>query len=138
MLYLGVELFSYAFTITALSDGFARLGQKNFRLSNSNSWQYWVNQLKVNPQEPLRWFLDAADFQNPDYPAHLFDLSGEFSTVYLVNHRALCNLRQFLYERLGTTNGRNNDLEMSFVLASANRIFTEHDLELIYPEHDDF
>jgi hypothetical protein len=128
MLQVGVELYAYGFTITVLSDAFAQLGQRKFRFSDCEDWKHWVNQFKNPYGETTCYYFDDYDFTNPDYPGHLFDAFNRGDFVYLVNHRLVCNLRQFLVEFFAQLNIRNDVLDMSFILASAVRLFSEDDL----------
>jgi hypothetical protein len=128
MLHVGIELYAYGFTITVLSDGFAQLGQRKFRFSDCKGWIHWVNQFKNTGNEAACYYFDTYDFSNPDYPGHLFESFIHDDFVYLVNHRLVCNLRQFLVEFFAQFNIRNDVLAMSFILASAPRLFSEDDL----------
>jgi len=128
MLQVGVELYAYGFTITVLSDGFAQLGQKKFRFTDCKDWMHWVNQFKINYGEAACYYLDAYDFSHPDFPGYLFEAPGYSDFVYLVNHRLLCNLKQFLLEFCAKLNIRNDVVDMSVILASAARLFSDDDL----------
>jgi len=128
MLHVGIELYAYGFNITVLSDAFAQLGQRKFRLSDCKAWIHWVNQFKNKGNETACYYFDALDYYNPDYPGHLFESLNYVDVVFLVNHRLLCNLRQLLSEFFIQLNIRNDVLEMSLILASAPRVFSEGDL----------
>ena len=130
MLHVGIELYAYGFTITVLSDGFAQLAQRKFPLSDCKYWKQWVNQFKNTGNETACYYFDTYDFSNPDYPGHLFESFTHDNFVYLVNHRLLCNLRQLLSEFFVQLNIRNDVLEMSLILASVPRLFSEDDLRV--------
>jgi hypothetical protein len=129
MLYFGVTFNRSGFNVTALSQGFATVDERTFHIGQTEQFQQWVVDIKATPREPALWFFDECDFNNPDYPTDFFRFNDDCNSVFLVNHRPLCNLRQFIFEILTVSTSHKSALATEFVLASALRIFHELDVK---------
>jgi hypothetical protein len=139
MIYLGVHFCRNAVNITALSDGFALLCEKHFYNLQSEAFHKWLDDLKTDPDEPVRCFVDESQFRQPAFPTHFFDsLQDEPNSLFLVNHRALSNLIQFFHEWLVPLQTPAPKIQIPLVLASANRIFDNHQLKQLLNHHDCF
>jgi len=138
MLYLGAHFFRNRIKITALSQGFAIIAEETFFLSHTKQIFQWVNSLKQKTTEKVKWFIDEADFYNPDYPIDLLQLHDEYNALFLVNHRALCNMIQFVQEIISRRIIANSTIvETDFFLASAIRIFNQRNLKYFKPDSCD-
>ena len=125
MLYLGVRFMRFSFKVTAMSQGFATIDQKLFRVSQYQQVRQWLASIKSTPDEPAMWFIDENDFNNPDYPTELFRFDDEYNSLFLVNHRALCDMMQFVREICMRAKGGDTTIESEFLLASAVRVFQQ-------------
>jgi len=134
MIYLGVKLFPNAFKITALSESFAPLGKQYFSPEQYDKFQLWVDSLKYQPHEPVQCFFDEIEFNNHNYQDILFEFDNNDHDIYLVNHQKLLNLLHFLYEWSACELELPMKPEITFLLASAFRIFDD---EYIKPVHLD-
>jgi hypothetical protein len=138
MIYFGVQLLPQAFNIIVLSEGFALLDQRCFTVDEYDQIQPWSEALKIDPEEPALWFFDETEFNNPDYPALLFESLDQANDIYLVNHRKLVNAVQFCYE----WSAREFDFaprpEKALFLASAIRIFDAEQLKPFIPDTEPF
>ncbi len=138
MIYFGVQLLPQAFNIIALSEGFARLDQRLFTVEQYDNIESWSNSLKIDPHEPAKWFFDETEFNNPDYPALLFDSLNSANNIYLVNHRKLANILQFFYEWIAREFDFASRPEKAFFLASTIRIFEAEHIKLFIPDPEPF
>lgn len=141
MLYCGVEsdhLYRSSFYATVLSDAFALLGEKRFFFSQPQSWCRWLEAFKNVPNEPVHWFIDAADWYESDYAINLFGPLNDTNRLFLVNHRTFCNLMQFLNEWRTRQNPPSHPITNSMVLASTPRLFAAHDLKTLTAPDDFF
>ena len=138
MIYFGVQLLPQAFNIIALSEGFALLDQRLFTVEQYDNIEPWSNALKIDPHEPAKWFFDETEFNNPDYPALLFDSLNLANNFYLVNHRKLANILQFFYEWTAREFDFAPRPEKAFFLAATIRIFDEQQIKQFIPEPEPF
>jgi hypothetical protein len=138
MIYLGVQLLPQAFNIIALSEGFALLDQRLFTVEQFDNIEPWSNALKIDPHEPAKWFFDETEFNNPDYPALLFDSLNSANNIYLVNHRKLANILQFFYEWIAREFDFAPRPEKAFFLAATIRIFDEQQIKQFIPDPEPF
>ncbi len=138
MIYFGVQLLPQAFNIVAVSEGFAQLDQRLFTVEQYDNIKPWCDALKIDPQEPAKWFFDEAEFNNPDYPALLFDSLGKHNAIYLVNHRKLANVVQFFYEWIAREFDFAPRPETASFLASAIRIVDANQMKLFIPDPEPF
>lgn len=138
MLYIGVHFFRRRLKITALSQGFAVIDVLELSCIQAKEVNPWANALKKSPEEPTQWFIDEKDFFNPEFPAENFRFSDHENTVFLVNHRALCELMQFIREFALGMYDTSMSPQTDFFLASAIRIFHKNDCKLLTPEIPDF
>jgi len=136
MIYFGVQLLPQAFKIVALSQGFALIEEKYFNIEQYDKFKPWIDSVKIDPDEPTKWFFDEKEFNNPDYPAFVFESLDQNNSIFLVNHRKLVNVMQFFYEWIV----RELDCyftpkpETAFFLASAIRIFDDKHLVPFVPD----
>jgi len=138
MIYFGVQLLPQAFNVVALSEGFARLDQRFFTVEQYDNVEPWSNALKIDPHEPAKWFFDETEFNNPDYPALLFQSLNPANHIYLVNHRNLANAVQFFYEWIAQEFDFASRPEKAFFLASTIRIFEAEQIKLFIPDPEPF
>lgn len=139
MLYSGVEFDRTGFTVTVLSETFAWLGENRFyNTSPQPSLSAWMAQFKEKSTEPVAWHFDATDWRNPDLPTYLFDFPDAVDRLFLVNHRALCNLVQFLTESRGGLVTNTNFLKKSFLLASVRRLLSSQQIKRFLPMNEFF
>ena len=133
MIYLGVQLLPQAFNIIALSEGFALLDQRLFTVEQYENIEPWGNALKIDPHEPAKWFFDETEFNNPDYPALLFESLNPANNIYLVNQRKLADIAQFFYEWIAREFDFAPRPEKAFFLASAIRVFDAQQIKPFTP-----
>lgn len=138
MIYFGVQLLPQAFNIIALSEGFATLDQRLFTVEQYDNIEPWSNALKIDPHEPAKWFFDETEFNNPDYPALLFDSLNSANNIYLVNHRKLANILQFFYEWIAREFDFAPRPEKAFFQAATIRIFDEQQIKQFIPHPEPF
>ena len=138
MIYFGVQLLPQAFNIIALSEGFALLDQRLFTVEQYDNIEPWSNALKIDSHEPAKWFFDETEFNNPDYPALLFDSLNSANNIYLVNHRKLANILQFFYEWIARDFDFAPRPEKAFFLAATIRIFDEQQIKQFVPDPEPF
>jgi hypothetical protein len=138
MLYFGVHFSRRHLKITALSQSFAVIDVLDWSYMQVKEVKAWANALKNNPEEPTQWFIDEKDFFNPDFPAQSFRFSEQENTVFLVNHRALCELMQFIRQFSWLMQDTSQSPLSDFFLASAIRVFHKNDYKLLTPEIPDF
>lgn len=138
MIYFGVQLLPQAFNIIALSEGFALLDQRLFTVEQYDHIESWSNSLKIDPHEPAKWFFDETEFNNPDYPALLFDSLNSANNIYLVNHRKLANILQFFYEWIAREFDFAPRPAKAFFLAATIRIFDEQQIKQFIPDPEPF
>jgi len=132
MIYLGIEITPSGFKSTALAETFAKIGEKQFYITQPESYLSWLEKIKTEPTETVQIFIDEQE--NPrKCLSYIFDANNNSCLIFLVNHRALSNLIHFLDEWLGRLNLSKHDLERSFVLASARRLFQQKLLTQIVP-----
>jgi hypothetical protein len=123
MLYFGVHFSRWHLKITALSDGFAIIDVLDLPCMHAKKVLPWANALKNCPEEPTQWFIDENDFYNPDFPTEIFHFHDHTYTVFLVNHRALCELMQFIEEFTLVLHKASQFPQADFFLACAIRLF---------------
>ena len=133
MLYFGVRFARGQLKITALSQGFAVIDVLNLSFLQAKQVQAWANVLKNCPEEPTQWFIDEHDFYQPDYPTEVFQFQDQSNTVFLVNHRAVCELMQFSQELTAVVKNAAALPPADFFLASALRLFHEHHCKRLIP-----
>ena len=138
MIYFGVQLLPQAFNIIALSEGFALLDQRCFNVDEYDIIEPWSNSLKIDPQEPAKWFFDETKFNNPDYPALLFESLNPANDIYLVNHRKLANVVQFFYEWIAREFDFAPRPETAFFLAATIRLFDNEQIKQFTPDPEPF
>jgi hypothetical protein len=138
MIYFGVQLLPQAFNIIALSEGFALLDQRLFTVEQYDNIEPWSDTLKIDPHEPAKWFFDETEFNNPDYPALLFESLNSANQLYLVNHRKLANVIQFFYEWIAREFDFAPRPEKAFFLASAIRIVDAQQMKQFIPDPEPF
>jgi hypothetical protein len=134
MLYFGVQLNHHSLKITALSPGFALLTVDSFHFGQASDFNKWVSHLKETPDEPTQWFFDENELNHPNFPHHFFDFIGADDALFTVNHRALCNLMQFISEALVCQKITVGKQDSDFFLASALRIFAQQHLQAVDQE----
>jgi len=120
MLYCGLDLSSSSFRALILSNGFALLDSKCFTLQPQSSLYQWIAPFRLNENEPCLYFLDDWQFNNSSYAKKLFLTINEPDKIYLLPHRQLLDIIQFI-KSWRTTDHTFNDLE--YLLASSLRIF---------------
>lgn len=138
MIYFGVQLLPQAFNIIALSEGFALLDHRFFTVEQYDNIEPWSDTLKIDPQEPAKWFFDETEFNNPDYPALLFESLNPANDIYLVNHRKLANVVQFFYEWIAREFDFAPRPETAFFLAATIRIFDAEQIKQFSPDLEPF
>lgn len=138
MIYFGVQLLPQAFNIIALSEGFALLDQRFFNVEKYDDVEPWSDALKIDRHEPAKWFFDETEFNNPDYPALLFESLNQANDIYLVNHRKLANVVQFFYEWIAREFDFAPRPEKAFFLASAIRIVDAQQMKQFIPDPEPF
>ena len=125
MLYLGVKLYKNSFKITALTEGFAHLGAKYFGIEENNYARQWINSIKNKSNEACSWFFDEFNYTENSKDSFKFCYDNENDYIYLINHRKLQNIIQFIYEfALKTEEPIMFDIDSTFILASAVRLFS--------------
>lgn len=133
MLYIGVMLHGSGFKITVLSESFAHLetkyfSDKEFRLIR------WIDSFKTNHSEKCVWYFDEVNFNNHKeiFLLLCFDYCSD---IYLVSHRKLVNIIQFLYEwAVHTESYLTFDIDHTFILASTARLFDLNDIKHYDPQ----
>ncbi|MDI6794751.1 MAG: hypothetical protein QME81_18105, partial [bacterium] len=105
MLYCGFDLFHSSFRGVILSDGFAFLDHKFFQVEpqSSQSCQAiyeWIGFFKKNPQEDCLYFFDEWQFKNREYAHSLFLSLNDPERIYLIEHRKLLDIIQFIQTRI--------------------------------------
>jgi hypothetical protein len=133
MLYFGVHFACWHLKITALSQGFAVIDAVAFPFVPAGQLRAWANALKNSPTEPAQWFIDENDFYQPDYPTEIFQFQDPTNTVFLVNHRALCELMQFSQELTAAVKNASALPPADFFLASAIRLFHANHCKRLTP-----
>jgi len=134
MLYFGVTLHDCSLKITVLSESFAHLGTRYFN-DNGNRLHKWIDSFKSNTYEKCFWYFDEVNFENhkDTFSSICFDYYHE--DIYLVNHRKLLNIIQFLYEwAVHTESYLTFDIDHTYILASAIRLFDFDDIKYYNPE----
>ena len=107
MIYFGVDLLDCAYSITALSEGFAVLDSRDFYTNftafsekrNGNSIVYendlifnWANSIKCKHKEKSYWYFDEYNFYHYLPKFEIFKVNKFFDELFLVDHRRLINL----------------------------------------------
>lgn len=134
MLYLGVNLKIKCFKITVLSESYAYLDTRYFDLEDIDRFYKWMNSYKYDNSEKCSWFFDEYNFYKYSDTVSYFEL--ENSDIYLVNHRKLLNIIQFLYEwAVHTESYLTFDIEHSYLLASTFRIFDQDNVKYLKPKN---
>lgn len=136
MIYLGVHSAITSFNVIALADSFAQLGHENFSGIHSKGFRQWLDSLKTCADEPVQWFFDQYQYRNPGCSTKVFGFDDNTDSIFLVNHRALYNRMQFVYQWL--INQRiltpHHTLEVALFLASARMLFDENQIILLNSE----
>lgn len=138
MTYFGVQLLPQAFKIVALSQGFALIDECCFNVEEYDKIKPWINSVKINPYESAKWFFDEKEFNSVDYPGFVFESLDESNSIFLVNHRKLCNAFQFFREWIAREFDFAPRTEPAFFLASAIRIFDDKHLIHFTPDNYPF
>ncbi len=134
MLYCGVNLSLIRFKITVLSESYAFLETKYFDKEEIDRFYKWMNSFKYNNSEKCCWFFDEYNFYKYSDTAAYFEFQN--GDIYLVNHRRILNIIQFLYEwAVHTESYLTFDIEDSYLLASAFRIFDQDDVKFLKPKN---
>ena len=128
MIYCGVQLYPAAFKIVALSEGFAFIDEQSFANENQDRLMPWIDDLKSDPVEEVKWFFDEFEFKNDKYQGQILNLMKNNQHIFLVNQRKLINLIQFFYEWIALEEMYHMIPGKAFFLASAVRIFNEQEL----------
>ena len=129
MLYFGVNLCDHSFKITVLSESFAHIETRYFN-KKENQLNKWIDSFKTNISEKCIWYFDEFNFNN--HKDTFLTLSFDYycSDIYLVNHRKLLNIIQFLYEwAVHTESYLTFDIDHTFILASSTRLFDYGDIK---------
>lgn len=130
MIYFGVNLNCNSFRITALTDGFANLGTKYFNSEEVTKVRQWINSIKYNANEPCYWFFDAINYtKNRGETDFQYCHENENDYIYLINHRKLKNIIQFMNEFVSKIDPIMFDVDTTFILASAVRLFSFEEIE---------
>jgi hypothetical protein len=138
MLYAGVEFDRSGFTVTVLSDSFARLAEQRFHRLPPLSVLTWIARFKSKSTELVRWYFDDADWVQAEFPTHLFTFADHCNSVYLVKHRLLCNLNQFLLEWNASVLMSAIQIKKSFLLASTSRLMGHDQLKRMVTDSQPF
>jgi len=149
MIYLGIQLLPKAFKMTALSSNFAPLASGYFAADDCCILDTRLEQLKLEADEPITWFFDEFEFNDPTLPGKMFQLVDNCNTIYLVNHRKLTDLVQLIHDWNGyhfnpkdPTNHDSTPIparaEISFFLASAKKVFNDGHLTLFRWQDEPF
>jgi len=125
MLYCGFDLAMTGFKALLLSPGFALLDSKFFYFQSGSPIHplfTWIDSFKLHQNEPCLYFFDDWQFYSFSYTHELVLPINEPDKIYLLPHRHLLDISQFIKAWKAddyTYNG--NDLE--YILASSIRIF---------------
>lgn len=123
MLYCGFDLSLVSFRTLILSHGFALLDSKSFPLQPESPIHPlfpWIDSFRLNKNEPCLYFFDDWQFNNFSYTQKLFLPINQPDKIYLLPHRHLLDIIQFI-KSWRTADYNFNDLE--YLLASSIRIF---------------
>lgn len=135
MIYLGVDLHDSNFRITVLTESFAHLDTISFYIEEKKRLQQALDSFKYNYCEKCSWFFDELNFNTHENAASTFYFDNNYNEIYLVNHRKLINIIQFLYEwAVHTESVLTFDINKSLLLASAIRLFDSDDIKSFKPE----
>lgn len=135
MLYIGAVLQDNSLKLTVLSESFAFLGFRYFNDSETRSFYDWLNSHKCNLSETCFWYFDDANFKT--HKNILSDFCFDFycNNVYLVSHRKVANIIQFLYEwALHNESYLTFDIDESLILASSVRLFDQKEFACYDPD----
>jgi len=121
MLFLGVDISSYCIEFTALSHGFAFLGERSFSIDERQQISRWVCSLLLEDYEPVSWFFCESQFYESDFPSRSFPHFGSHS-YFLVKDRLVLNLYHVCND-LRTARGSSPLFSKSFLLAASRRLF---------------
>lgn len=136
MIYFGVDLYPKSFNIVCLTDCYALIDRKYFEFDKLNKFRQWIQECKSEPHEICQWFFDEKKYNDMDDPDSIFHFSDEYhdnsNYVYLVNHRKLINLIQFLYEWIIHEYDFFGEINKAFILASSFRIFEQDTILITY------
>ncbi|MBU1456996.1 MAG: hypothetical protein KKD01_19955 [Proteobacteria bacterium] len=134
MLYFGVDFNEHNFKISILTESFAHLDTKVFYFEEKQRYHKWLDSFKDNCREKCSWYFDEFDFINYENSASNFYYDNSYYEIYLVNHRKLLNIIQFLYEwAIHNESVLTFDIEKSLLLASAIRLFDDDDIKSYTP-----
>lgn len=135
MLYIGVVLQDQCLKVTVLSESFANLGSKYFYASEARCFYDWLNSHKRNPVESCVWYFDDSNFKKCKNILSNFCFDFYCNDVYLVCHRKIVNIIQFLYEwALHCENYLTFDIDQSLILASSARLFDSDEFRFYNPD----
>jgi hypothetical protein len=126
MIYCGVQLFSDSCHVVAVSDAFAVIDQRHFSLKQQDQPIPWLESLKVNPREAVHWFFDELNLYAHKQTAIRLAIRDD-QVTFIINHRKLANLRQFIYEWMAQDTMFASPPDMALILASAKRLFDDND-----------
>jgi hypothetical protein len=119
MLSAGVEFERIGFTVTLLSETYAWLAENSFSNARAPSVLSWLAAFKSKAPEKVRWYFDATAWAQDDNPTHLFRFTDAMNPIYLIKHRALCNLGHFWQECCFSHYKSAAPIKRSWLIASA-------------------
>ena len=115
--------------ITALTEGFAHLGTKYFESKEDNKVRQWINSIKNISNEACSWFFDEFNYKNNKTDFH-YCHENKNDYIYLINHRKLKDIIQFIYECVVKLEVHiMSDIDSTFILASAVRLFCYEEIK---------
>ncbi len=135
MLYFGVYLHKSSLKITALSEGFAHLDTKYFEFNEIDRMYQWIDSFKLETNEKCSLFFDESNYKECGRSPFESYFDDGYNYFYLVKHRKLLDIMQFLYEfALKTESPIMFDFDSTFILASTFRLFGKEEIKLCEPE----
>jgi hypothetical protein len=139
MLYIGVILHDHSLKLTVLSESFAYLGSKYLFDSEARCFYDWLNSHKCNQSETCLWYFDDVNFKNHKNILLAFCFDFYCNDVYLVSHRRVLNIFQFLYEwAVHNESYLTFDIDESLILASSVRLFNPDEFIFYDPDSHRF
>jgi hypothetical protein len=128
MILLGIKPISQNdFKIVALSDNFILID--HFILHNLYysylELENWLNKIKFDTFETLKWFFDDLDIMERKIPCNLFQKIQGHNLAFSVNHRKLMEFIQFFYDYSIFASNSASPICPVFFLASAQRFISE-------------
>ena len=127
MIYCGVQLFPHACSIVALSEAFAIIDQDHFAIDNYHRAEQWLDSLKLEPFEEMKWFFDENDMKKHEKSAMMLQSMMDEDDIFVIKHRKIGNIMQFLYEWMAQESMLLPAPDKAFILASAVRLFDENE-----------